>query len=270
MINNKFYTINAHCHIYPEKIASKAVHSTDNFYGVVSYCKGEVNDLLLEGEKAGVDHFIIQSVATTPKQVAHINEFIAGEVKSHKDKFTGLGTLHPESQDVRGDVEHVIELGLHGIKLHPDIQNFDVDDKRCIKIYEECERFNLPILFHTGDSRYDHSNANRFAPILRAFPNTTMIGAHFGGYSVWEDACEKLRGIPNLYVDCSSSFFKIDKKTALKLIKSYGVDRVMFGTDYPMWRTQTEIDFLLSLDLADEEYSKIFSKNAIKVYNVKL
>ena len=39
---------------------------------------------------------------------------------------------------------------------------------------------------HTGDYRYDNSNPNRVLPVLKAYPKLTLIGAHFGGWSVWE------------------------------------------------------------------------------------
>ena len=64
---NGIYTIDAHCHIYPEKIASKAVAGTDVFYDTHSVCVGTVSDLIRRGSEAGVDHFIVQSVATTPR-----------------------------------------------------------------------------------------------------------------------------------------------------------------------------------------------------------
>ena len=77
---NGIKVIDAHCHIYPEKIAERAVAGTDNFYKCQSFCKGTVSDLLSEGEKAGIDHFIVQSVATTPKQVKSINDALIPEV----------------------------------------------------------------------------------------------------------------------------------------------------------------------------------------------
>ena len=119
---------NSHAHIYPEKIAAKAVAGTDNFYGENSVGSGTVNDLVERGRKAGVDHFIVQSVATTPKQVKSINEFIAREVMNSNGKMLGLGTLHPDSEDIKGDIAHLKELGLKGVKLHPDIQAFKLDD----------------------------------------------------------------------------------------------------------------------------------------------
>ncbi len=111
MIENKYYCIDAHCHIYPEAIAERAVAGTDNFYSLHSVYKGTVGDLIEKGTAAGVDRFIVQSVATSPKQVKSINEFIAREVSLHPDKLTGLGTMHPESQDIKGDIEHLLELG---------------------------------------------------------------------------------------------------------------------------------------------------------------
>ena len=268
MVNGKFYAIDAHCHIYPEKIASRAVAGTDNFYGTVSAEDGLVTSLIENEGRAGVDHFIVQSVATTPKQVRSINDFIAASVAESGGKLTGLGTLHPESADLAGDVEHIVSLGLRGVKLHPDIQGFKVDDYRCLKIYELCEREHLPILMHTGDYRYDNSNPNRLAPILEIYTGLTVIGAHFGGWSICDEASRILAGTSNLYVDCSSSFYNLPPETVKTIIRRYGADRVLFGTDFPMWKAQTEIDFLMKLDLTDAEYIAIFADNAKKVFGI--
>ena len=159
--------IDAHCHIYPEKIAQKATDSTDKFYGVThAPFHGTTKELIEQSEFSGVSKMLVQSVATTEKQVSSINHFIADEVKKYPDKFIGFGTLHPNSSDLEGDINELISLELKGVKLHPDIQNFKIDDYRCLKIYELCEKYHLPILMHTGDSRFDNSNPNRLLPII--------------------------------------------------------------------------------------------------------
>ena len=127
---NGFEVIDAHCHIYPEKIAEKAVRGTDKFYDIVSKFKGTASELIEQKAFNGVDKFVVQSVATTPHQVKSINEFVAKEVELYGDFIVGLGTLHPESQTIKEDVLHLIELGLKGVKLHPDIQNFKIDEER--------------------------------------------------------------------------------------------------------------------------------------------
>ncbi len=268
VLKSGYRIIDSHCHIYPEKIAEKAVAGTDGFYDWVSVGKGTSNELLTGSVAENVDLFIVQSVATTAKQVRSINEFIAVDVEKSNGKFIGLGTLYPDSPDLVSDFEHLKSLGLRGVKLHPDIQQFKIDDYRCLKIYELCERDGLPILMHTGDSRYDFSNPNRLIPVLKIYTGLTVIGAHFGGWSIWEEASRQLCDIPNLYVDCSSSLPHISKETAVEIIRRYGADKVLFGSDYPMWLPDKEIESVLSLGLTDEELKKIFSGNAKKIFNI--
>lgn len=270
MIKDKFYAVDAHCHIYPEQIASRAVAGTDVFYGTKALCAGTVSDMMQRARAVGIDHALVQSVATAPKQVKSINAFIADRVEKSQGFLTGLGTLHPDSEDQREDVRHLVELGLRGVKLHPDIQKFKIDDYRMLKIFELCEEEGLPILLHTGDNRFDYSNPNRLAPILEIYKNLTIIGAHFGGWTVWDEALETLSPFSNFFVDCSSSFPFISAQKVKSLIRGYGADRVLFGTDYPMWEPQTEIDALLSLDLTDGEYEMIFSENAKKLFALAL
>lgn len=268
MIGN-MVVIDAHCHIYPEKIAARAVAGTDRFYDTKAACSGTtagLKEVLADGR---IDRFLVHSVATTPHQVRSINDFIAKEVKEEPKLFFGFGTLHPDSSDIKGDLEHLLETGLRGVKLHPDIQAFKLDDYRCLAIYEECEKRGVPILIHTGDHRYDYSNPNRLLPILKIYTSLTVIGAHLGGWSVWEEACEKLSHEPNLYVDCSSTFPFYDVAKARELILRWGFDRVLFGSDYPMWNPIRELDTFLSLELGEEANRKILGENAIKLFRLE-
>ena len=267
MIGN-LEVIDAHCHIYPEKIAARAVAGTDRFYNTTAACSGTTAGLLEQRAKGRIDRFLVHSVATTPAQVKSINNFISSEVAARPDVFFGFGTLHPESEDVKGDFEHLIEVGLRGVKLHPDIQRFCLDDPRSFAIAELCETAGVPLLLHTGDYRYDYSNPNRLLPLLKAFPHLTVIGAHLAGWSIWEEACDKLAGTPNLYVDCSSTFPFWDVQKAGKLICRWGFDRVLFGSDYPMWSPEKELDSFLSLDLGEEANRLILSENAKKLFRL--
>ncbi len=263
-----FKIIDAHCHIYPDKIAQKAADATGTFYDTVSQMNGTVSTLAEEGEKAGISHFLVQSVATTPKQVASINRFIADAVSASGGKMTGYGTMHPDSEDLEADFADLVALGLKGVKLHPDIQGFKIDDYRMLKIYELCEKNGLPVLMHCGDSRYDNSNPNRLVPILDTYTDLTLIGAHFGGYSVWDDAVPKLKNYDNFLVDTSSTRFKVDAENTKKMIFAYGIEKVMFGTDYPLWNLKEELDKFMEIPLTDEERQIILYDNAAKLLGI--
>ena len=266
------HLIDAHCHIYPEKIAARAVEGIDTFYDGLpgGHLDGLSSTLLREGRAVGAEHFIVFSVATTPHQVQSINSFISDEVKKSGGAFTGLGTLHLDSEDVRGDLEHLTELGLKGVKLHPDIQGFNIDDPRAMRIYEMCEDKGLVIYVHTGDKRYDNSNPDRVVRILKAFPKLKFVGPHFGGWSVWKDALRLLPDYPNITVDTSSAFFWLDNDFAREIIRAYGSERVMYGTDFPMWTEEYELGRLTSLGLEEDELENIAWRTCAKLLDIKL
>ncbi len=265
----KHYIIDAHCHIYPVKIAKKATEHTDKFYDVHSAFDGSVKQLLDSGKKAGISKFLVQSVATTPHQVASINHFIANEAKEHPDVLIGLGSMHPDSEDIRADVDAVANLSLRGIKMHPDIQGFALDDERCMPFYERCQALGLPVLIHTGDYRYDYSNPDRLLNVLKTFPKLTVIGAHFAGWSVWNEALSKLSAFENLYVDSSSTLgFAKDTAMVKKLFEGWGEDKILFASDYPMWSAADELKILKSMKFSDVFYEKLFHLNAEKVFKL--
>ena len=120
------------------------------------------------------------------------------------------------------------------------------------------------MLFHTGDKRYQYSNPALIPPIMKKHPHLTLICAHFGGYSEWDDAVKCLAD-ENVYVDSSSSFFTLGKERARELIDLYGADRVLFGSDYPMWQMKAEKETMLSLELDDNSLNKIFSGNLLRI-----
>ncbi len=256
--------IDAHAHIFPDKIAEKAAAGISGFYGgmKVRY-DGRLSTLLREGGDAGVDKFIVQSVATVPTQVRAINDFISESVKQFPDKLIGFGALHPDYPDIKGEVERIISLGLKGVKLHSDFQQFNIDDEFAFQIYEACEG-RLPILFHVGDNRYDFSSPARLLRVVKRFPRLIVIGAHLAGWSEWDKGAELFEH-SGIYTDCSSSLYAMSPEHAAELIRKLGVDHVMWGTDYPMWDAAEELERFNKLPLTENEREMILGGNALRL-----
>lgn len=254
--------IDAHVHIYPEKIADKAVMGIENFYNMHIEYDGRVSTLLREGKKAGVDKFIVQSVATVWEQVKSINNFISESVLENSE-LIGFGTMHPDFPDIPGEVDRIISLGLKGIKLHSDFQRFAIDDEKAFPIYEAAEG-RLPILMHMGDTKSDLSAPERLVSVIERFPKLTVIGAHFAGWSMWERAERALAGT-GIYTDCSSSLYAMSPERAAELIRKFGADKVMWGTDYPMWNYSDELERFNKLPLTEEERNMILGENALRL-----
>ena len=255
--------IDIHAHIFPDKIAEKATKGIEQFYDIKMDTVGSVSNLAKEGECAGIDRFVVHSVATTAAQVESINRFIVSAVEQYPDKLVGFATMHPDYEGIQTEIEWAMEHGLAGVKIHPDFQKFLIDDEKAFPLYE-CIEGRIPLLVHTGDYRYEYSKPERMARVMDRFPKLDVIGAHFGGWSVWEQAAEIFAG-RRIWVDTSSSLYAITPETARKLIDAYGVDRVLFGSDFPMWRPTEELDRFLQIPLSEEEREKILWKNAAEL-----
>lgn len=251
--------IDAHTHIFPDKIASKASENIGNFYSLAMRFDGTTKKLIELGDKTGINKFLICSVATTAKQVSSINRFIADEVKNSNGRFIGFAALHPDCDNIEELINDAINNNLSGIKLHPDFQKFNIDDKKAYKIYEAAEG-KLPILFHTGDYRTEYSKPQRLAKVAKDFPELDIIAAHFGGWSEWDNAVKYLK-FDNIYVDTSSSLYELSPQKARELISFYGEDKVFFGSDYPMWNPETELKYIEKLNLSHDLYEKIMHRN---------
>ena len=258
--------IDFHTHIYPEKIAAKAVASVGDFYTLAMTGGGTSEDLIEKGSKCGVTGYAVYSVAVTAKNVQTINNFIASECDKHKE-FYGFGTMHADFEDKITEVDRLIHMGLNGVKIHPDTQKFNMDDERMFELYDYLSQNGIPIIIHCGDYRYNYSHPKRLKRLLREFPKLIVIGAHFGGWSLFDLAYEFL-GDENCFLDTSSSFAMLGLKRSKELIRLYGAERLLFGTDYPMWDTQNEIDALLSMELSNEENELIFHKNAERILGI--
>lgn len=251
--------IDSHAHVFPDKIAEKATESIGEFYSLPMGLDGSVRTLLELSEKHGISAFLIQSVATAPQQVQSINDFIAGVVKQFPDKFIGFGALHPGMDEPEQEIERILALGLKGVKLHPDFQKFEADSEAAMRLYALMEG-RLPLLIHAGDKRYGYSRPQRIAHILDAFPKLDVIAAHFGGWSQWEESQRCLAG-RRVWIDTSSSLYDLAPERARELIGSFGEDYVLFGTDYPMWRVDEELERLSALGLSELVMEKILHEN---------
>jgi predicted TIM-barrel fold metal-dependent hydrolase len=129
-----------------------------------------------------------------------------------------------------------------------------------MKVYALLEG-RLPIIFHTGDYRYEYSHPARLARVLDAFPRLTAVAAHFGGWSVFDLALEYLKD-RFCYFDISSSIPYLGGRRSVELIRIYGAERFLFGSDYPVWDPRRCLEDFYMLDLDEGERELILHQNA--------
>ena len=252
-----------HTHIYPDAIAAKAAASIREFYELDTHeMDGTAKTLLEKGTQAGIDRFLILPVAIHPERTRHINDFVLEQL-ALEPRFLGFGTIHAGMENIVDEVEYVMKKGLRGIKMHPDSQQFGIDDPRLFPAYEMLEG-KLPVNLHMGDKRYDFSHPARLKKILKLFPRLQVIATHFGGYSMYETAYELLHD-EDCIIDIASSMMFMEDGVPEKYIRAYGAERVAFGTDYPLWDPVAETRRFQQLKLTDEEFDQISHKTAERI-----
>ena len=260
----------AHTHVYPQRIASKAAANLAEFYQFTVAESGTFEDLLACEKKAGIGGMLLLPVATSWKSVDKINEAAASWAElARKEGFRAwaFGSVNAECPDLTAALSHIASLGLKGIKLHPDLQGEAADSPRLYPIYEWLQANGMRLYLHVGDDRptVDGSSPERVAKVARDFPNLAICAAHLGGYRVWDRAEQVIMGrYENLWYDCSSTLYAMDKAWGKALIERCGVDRVFFGSDYPAISPETALGEFQALDFDEEARKAILHDNLLR------
>jgi len=255
--------IDFHAHIFNDKIAHLAIENLEKHYKMPWQCKGTLQDMRENMKNSGFYKAVIFSTPTKPAQTVINNDFLF-DIKD--ENFIVFGSVHPDYEDVSGEIKRIKDNGLSGFKFHPDFQRFNIDDDKALFMYEEIGS-DYPIVLHVGDKELDFSSPERLSRVLEVFPEHKFVAAHMGGYSVWETEAKYLIG-KKLWFDTSSTMWELDSLKMADIIKRHGADRVLFGTDYPAVSLQYELERFCALPISEDDKEKILCKNAEKLLKI--
>ncbi len=265
--------IDFHTHCFPDRLASRAIQTlSDKSGGILPYFDGTAAGLSALLKKSGVDFGVVQSIATNEHQMRAVNDFAKTVLDNSNLNLYAFGSVYPKSEHALDEARRVKELGLCGIKFHPDYQGFYPDDESIFSLYEEINRLNLPVLFHAGED-YGfkppyHGMPNRLIKALSVL-KVPVIFAHFGGIGCAEEVIESVCELP-VFLDTSfASHGIVTKEQALKIIRKHGADKILFGSDAPWSDPNDEVNFIESLGLSEREKELIFNENAKKILKIK-
>ena len=261
--------IDIHTHAFADGIAPKAIEALEKSSGTKALLDGTISDLLRSMKKAEVAFSVIQPVATKPSQVRAINTWasrIAG------NGLLPFATLYPGQSDWEEEIEQIRRAGFLGVKLHPDYQNFDPDDKALFPMYDRLQAENLIVLYHAGDDISfpppGRATPKRLLNIVEHFPDLRIIAAHLGGFEMWDAVEEYLVG-EDLYLDTCYTFGHLEIKRIVRIMERHGFDRILFGTDSPWKDQREEIQNILRLDIPDEAKRGILGGNARNLLHLR-
>lgn len=242
--------IDAHAHAFPDKIAAGALQTLTANARQYFHLYGEAHPhtdattagLTASSRAAGIDVSLVLPIATSPKPSHTINDFAAAV-----DRMPGLrsfGSVHPLNPEAEAEVARVRELGLKGIKLHPEYQECFVDEPETVAVVKAAAKEGLWVIFHAGADIGKpppfHCTPERVCRLRQAVPEARIILAHMGGYRLWDEVLPRLSQM-DVVLDTSYCLPNHPDQHSLfaQLIRLNGTGRVLFGTDSP-WAHQGE------------------------------
>ena len=208
-------------------------------------------------DEDGIDKSVVLSIATKPEQERNVNNFAISLLDN--DRIIPFGSVFPGSDTAMDELERLKNAGIKGIKLHPEYQQFYIDDENAIKVFNKCAELGLLVLLHCGaDVAFDppvHADPERIEKVAKLCPDTIFICAHMGGYNMWQEFSSKVTAHSNLYIDTSmtGTVAILDTETARRIIDIHGADKFLFGSDMPWERQSRSVDKLLSFGLSESD-----------------
>jgi len=232
---------------------------------VSPFLDGTTADLVSSMDHAGIDLSVVCSVATGANQAGPILEWsrrIAGP------RLVPFPSLVPLSENALEDLSRIAAGGFRGLKLHPEYQDFTIDDPSLSDFYRLAEKTGLIILFHAGfdigfpDS--DRSAPARISGVKASFPRLRIVAAHLGGFRQWEEALKELAGT-DIYLDTSYVFGHIPNRLLTGILDAHRPDRLLFGSDSP-WAGQADtLQRIRQLNLEPLLERRLLGGNAIEL-----
>jgi predicted TIM-barrel fold metal-dependent hydrolase len=191
--------------------------------------------------------------------------------------FINLDPILMDAVTIRQKVREGVTNGARGIVLLPGEHGFYGNDRHAWPIYEMAQSFQLPILTQTGDAgplppggRGHWGRPRYFGDVAVSFPKLRLILGHLGkGYE--SEIAVLTRRYPNVYTETSMRLSGLDEAgkwtpaEAVTWFRLIGVDRVLLGTNWPLYDSQRDINTVRKLPLTPEEKRKILGENAKRV-----
>jgi predicted TIM-barrel fold metal-dependent hydrolase len=233
------------------------------------------------------------------------NEELLDRIKGDA-MFSCFGSLNLE-KDIEEGIAEIERLSedemIEGIKLYPGYQKIILSDERFWPLYEIAEKFDLLVACHMGELHHccskkppyrcsndhcpldDENRKKLSSPIelgktAKIFPNVKFIASHLGN-PFFEDLQNVMSNYQNIYTDISGQFVSGSKEDTpeyrnfiVSKIREFlnlecGIERVMFGTDFPIQSYKDTLELVKALDLKTAQEKMILSGNAKKILKIK-
>ena len=224
-------------------------------------------------DKAGIDRVML-CAWHRPSRWVISNDTVATFVQQFPERFVGVAAVNLEKpvQAVCELERAVKELGFKALRVIPWLWNRPPNDKFYFPLYVKCIELSIPFctqVGHTGPLM--PSETGRPVPYLDevalTFPELRIVAGHIG--HPWTD---EMIGVAwkheNVYIDTSAYQPRYYPPQLVHYLKTYGQDKVLFGTNFPQLSWEKCVQQVQEMDLPKEIQAKFLRNNACRVFQL--
>ena len=270
--------IDFHVHVTPPDIIKdwKKIAEKELYFKLLSESPvnkfADAEDIVAELDSSNVDKAVVFGFAFKDMGLCrYANDYVADAIKRYPDKLIGYMILTPTSDEITKEIDRCIDMGLTGIgELMPYGQGFNIDDqKEMSNLSNACIERDLPVIIHTNEAVGHHycgktdTTAVKAGALAHNYPDLKVIFAHWGGGLLFYELMPEIRKQnKNVYYDTAASPFLYDKKI-YKVAKEIGIlDKVLFGSDYPLISMKRYIKDVADTGLSESDQALVNGLNA--------
>ena len=288
--------VDSHIHFYPKEVSADPVEwGTEQREPWWTSCVAPAGRRSIQGwatsavllrdmDRAGVEKCVLLGWYWENQQTCDLqNGWFNDLIKAHPDRILAFATVQPRAKQAALDsLQRAIDAGFCGIgELCPQAQEFAYDDPYFARVLQIAAERGLPVNLHVTDPLILTTAVARptplenFVRLAKDFPTVKLILAHWGGGLPFYELNSRLREIlRNVSYDCAASSLLYDKRVFRQVIDLVGVDRVLYGSDYPLLlypRDQHAPDFkrflndVVTAGLSQEEQEQVLGKNLLRL-----
>lgn len=239
------------------------------------------DDYLRTMDRLGVERTFLISVragsVSDPVSFQIPLDLVADAVLAHPDRFSGLVGLDPTAgmAAVR-ELDHAVnDLGFIGAHSYPHWFELAPDDARYYPLYAKCVELDVPIQLQVGHClRYSEArplqSVGRPITLDRVachFPELRLIGIHTGWPWIEEMIAVAYKH-PNVYIATDAYAPRHWPEALRHYIDTWGSDKVIFGTDYPVLTLERALSEITALGFEDASVRKLLRDNAVAAYRL--
>jgi len=240
-----------------------------------------VSQYLRKMDRAGIERSLLIAVRAGDLNVRGSFELpidrVAAVCARWPDRFSGLAGVDPfRGMKGRADLTYAVkECGFVGAHLYPHWFGLAPDHAKYYPYYAKCAELGVPIMMQVGHNLV-YTRERRLPSVGRPitldqvaidFPELTLIGIHIG--VPWTDEmismCWKH---PNVYTAGDAYAPRHWPASYVHYLNTYGRDKVLFGTDWPVIDPERAVREVKELGLRPESERALMRDNALRIFKL--